>query len=433
MKDKKKVELVKRIAAGVCVLMMAVGCMGSELYYADEISDLLLPVFKENFMYHGDGPVNLPSRYTNGEYKNYMLLYDEGDWGCYFTNDDSFELETKYSTYDDGEALSLYMGYYSDCPYSRSEDNGASWHDYSSKGWQLACLYIDTLLPLREKNIFYISSCPVYVDGTLFLYGDEGTSSSSGGTYNSSLGYLQNIQRKNLTLDGENYDPDYDSWQVMFLFDSTSTKGLDITSGGYSVRHFMNWEVRDKDSNVVRTYDKVSCGEYDAASCKISYPLYSTRQAAMDECGFEALSWWESSVLGYKVYIYDYLQLVRTNEDGSVEYGGYVRIDENGYVADTLDDNFTEDSDGYLDQDVPSSSGSGSNYEDAEHDADKNASNSSDSSTDLLSQINVLTSVVKAVPELIMEVFSFLPEWCLDLVATAFSLSIMITIFKLAS
>lgn len=429
MKSKKKVGLVKRIAAGVCLLVI--------LFYVFDDVNFKANVSLDSYLEFCDVPVFLTSDglYSYNSSYNYVVCYESSNNRLLL-----YEFHGSYNFYIlNGRPVFEKNGGASYSLFSYSF-KGGMWTYGSANlnnSTSLACYIGEELM---SEATYFFTSCDIFDNDKLenivydggFSIKNGVTSDVFGETYNSSLGYLQNVQRKNLTLDDENYDPDYDSWQVMFTFDSTSTTGLDITTGSYSVRHFMNWEVRDRDSNVVRSYDKVSCGEYDAASCKISYPLYSTRQAAMEESGFESLSWWESGVLGYEVYIYDYLQLVRTNEDGSVEYGGYVKIDENGYVADTLDDNFIEDPDGYLDKNVPVSSGSGSNYEDAEHDADENASNSSNPNGDALGELDDMLSLISFVPNAFARMFSFLPDWCLNSYGVFVAFGLVILLWKVA-
>lgn len=414
MKSKKKVGLVKRITAGVCALVVTASCVGGSVtYYAEE--EYVLGDF------YDDSSLEL----FNSAQNYFIVNYDEKL--CVFTYD-SYTYKTlleadDYRVYLEGNVNSYYL-------------KDGLWKNYgSNKSWA----YLNSLIfsmydwygysvgsfVETDWNIIYSTQEIVSYDGTILC--PLGYKESKE-VYNSSLGYLQNVQKKDLTLDDEMYNPDYDSWQVMYTFDKSTTTGLDITTGGYSVRHYTGYEVRDSDSNIVRSYDIVLSGEYDASSCKISYPLYSTRQDAMDACGFEPLSWWEDSVLGYEHYIYDYLQIVRTNEDGSVEYGGYVKISEAGEVSTTLSDDFTVDTGGYVDKDVPESSGSGSNYEDAEHDADMNAANSSTSSGDAINELNNLMSLVSMVPVAFARMFSFLPDWCLDSygIFVMFGLSILV-------
>ena len=464
MKDKKKLGLVKRIAAILCAVVVAVSSLG-----------MSAPCFANASITSYTTYTNIRNQPCNYEYEINITMDDvrvsddiilnffiRSDSPIFFVLgkyiDDNFVY--KEVAYSGVETYSVYF-------YSRSPI-------YYYDGQPLGYLY---QYELADGSVCYAtstylgypcSSGGINIDGNLGVCANytqveknksehdlvfnsnlfDLDADEFGNIYNSSLGYLQNILCKELYLEDADYAYDPNYLKKIWTFGNTSTAGLDITDGSYSIRHYQQITVRNTDlkNPVVKEYDMILMNEFPVASLRYEYMSkdYTSRLEA--EGGFEPLGFWETSILGQFVFTRNYFQLVRTNEDGSVEYGGLVKIDLKGspsandlnaeHETTTVTPEGVVDQDGYVGGNMDYIQGSGSDYGQAENNADKEyekENSSSGGSKDLAAQVENLIAVVMAVPRLIAELFSFLPPWCLDFVGVAFTISIGILVFKLAN
>ena len=432
---KKNKNFFKRIGALVCALVVAVSAMGVGVpYYAsDDLSikryermksaflqydlDLSMYNIRDDYYYICSYDFNSGIVFFYGVHKDdvgecVVVKYNFGSYvNQSYTIDlahrNRFEQESDYWDYN-------YVDVFSDS--IRTNRDSSSLVPY---GQDYIILYSDLDIynwygvkePLDEDDLYY-SAIPYLNNGEF---------------YNSSFGYLQNITCKTLYLDDEEGHKDLNTLRYVYSYDALSTTGIELTNGEYSVRHYLKYVVRDSAKKIVREYDLALCDVYDATNLKIVFDVYTTRENYENMQGVEPLSWWESGVLGYELYVYDYLQIVRTNEDGSIEYGGYVSLCDN---ADTLDENMFEDTNGYIDKDIPSSSGSGSSYDNAENDANNNISNSG-SLNEMESILNDYASTLGSIPIVVANIFGFMPSWCLGVVALSFSFLVILIVYKL--
>ena len=461
MNDKKKLGLVKRIAAGVFALMIVVGCFGSEAYYAATLpsgdeSCSMGHAFQQEVLLKSLEPIPsdavLPVS-TNGYDCCIVFCGAHGSKYYYFVvyTADPILLDTYYAEYTGSImcGVSQKPDFSTQEIYYCSVNQSDVWHSNAWNLWTNTSASNVTFLNNSLEyftdtgetryNIYQYRICYSNYDlccvdtGKVLLY--KGFTLTSPGSYNSSIGYLQNIKRQTLYLENDAFSPIDETLKYQFTFDKTTTTGLDITDGNWSVRHYMQVEVKNakKDYETVEIYDKVQMGEYSASSCKVGYMFKDIAEKLHEESGFDGLSWWESNGLGYITYYNDYFQLVRTNEDGSVEYGGFVKVWQDEYNINhstTLGEDESQDDTGYNDNIVSGSHGSGGTYDEAEHDADENASNSSNADSELIDQVGDIVSTVMAVPEIFARMFSFLPDWCLNFLGISVALSAAIIVWK---
>ena len=442
MKSKKKVGLVKRIAAGVCAVMLAVGCMGTVSFYADigaVPNDIVIwsgcafneDDFFEDYVYDY---FYAHSQYMCFEYEGHMFIVNFSGSSRWYASGFGYQPgvgsynafyydQGKWKDYCHGSSGSSFLGLVGDFE--------------SCFGYNFPFTWNSSLEDLPSDFYIY-STCNIdNYDKKEGFFLNEGWTNYVPETYNSSLGYLQDIKRQFIYLEDDAFDLVEDTAACKFTFANTTTTGLDITDGNWSIRHYMQIEVKNakKEYETVEVYDKVYLNEYPAADGKIIYQQKDTIQRLHEESSFDGLSWWESNFLGYITYYNDYFQLVRTNEDGSVEYGGYVKVWQDEYNINhsiTLDENENPDDSGYNDNIVSGSHGSGSTYEEAEKDADENAANASNDSDDMLDSLNDIVSTVMAVPQIFAKMFSFLPDWCLNLFGASVGLAGIILVWKVA-
>lgn len=438
MKSKKKIGLVKRIAAGVCAVMLVVSSMGVCSFYYGATDYLALFFDNREMAVDSEFTIyDIPLTDKMLEYK-YLALFCSGDYQYYYAicSNEPFELVF------DVDRLAFYGSAYDTegsvpvISYYRTADS--EWKTSNFSTWNLLEIteVNDEPIVKNGRCNYIFSNFPLYCGDYLFF--DNGSVGSDGaGSYNSSLGYLQDIKRQFIYLEDDAFDLVEDTAACKFTFANTTTSGLDITDGNWSIRHYMQIEVKNakKEYETVEVYDKVYLNEYPAADGKIIYQQKDTVQRLHEESGFDGLSWWQSNFLGYITYYNDYFQLVRTNEDGSVEYGGYVKVWQDEYNINhstTLGEDESQDNSGYNDNIVSGSHGSGGTYEEAEKDADENAANSSTSSGEAVNELNDMMSSVSAVPDAFARMFSFLPDWCLGSIAVTLVFCLALVVWKTA-
>lgn len=455
MNVKKKVGLVRRIAAGVCALFVIASCVvGSVSFRAD---DYVIDGEAESV--HFGGLDEYPSNYVSDTLKcTFYSYYDDK----YVTKEFTYYYDANSSVYAAGmskfESDEMYMicgVVYSDSPIYGSQSNYILTLSNGKTLYACTTNFGDNYAvrgSVQCEGFEFFTDTGATFNGGMEIWflrlGFWDTNFLSLESYNSSLGYLQDLLCKELYLEDAEYAYDPNYLKKIWTFSNTSTSGLDITDGSYSVRHYQQITVRDTDIKdpVVKEYDMVLMDEFPAESLRYEYLSKDYSSKLETQSGFESLNFWETSILGQFVFTRNYFQLVRTNVDGSVEYGGLVKIDLKGspsandfnaeHETTTVTPEGVVDQDGYVGGNMDYIQGSGSDYGEAENDADKNYEDeisSSGGSKDLAAQVENLIAVVMAVPRLIAELFSFLPPWCLDFVGIAFTISIGILVFKLAN
>lgn len=256
--------------------------------------------------------------------------------------------------------------------------------------------------------------------------------------YNPELGYLQNLIEKTVYLRDSEGNIDYSTSQRIVGFDSLSTSGLDLSTGEYSIRVYEQGCYYGHDVTTVykNDYPLIYIGEYAIENNSITYDPWEARDKTTTETeGW--LSDWDLYWGQYERRDNMYYQIVKTNEDGSIEYGGYVKVarltDNDDGISSTVTPELEPDTGGYSDDTVDSGVGSGTNYDDAEMNADddlENNINSSDVSGDIAKDIQSLIAYIGAVPQLLGALLSFLPKEYQTLIYVAFALMLGVIVIK---
>lgn len=257
--------------------------------------------------------------------------------------------------------------------------------------------------------------------------------------YNPELGYLQNLIEKTVYLRDSEGHIDYSTYQRIVGFDSLSTSGLDLSTGEYSIRVYEQGCYYGHDVTTVYKddYPLIYIGEYAIENNSITYDPWEAREKTTTETeGW--LSDWDLYWGQYERRDNMYYQIVKTNDDGSIEYGGYVKVvrltDNDDGISSTVTPELVPDTDGgFSDDRVDSGIGSGTNYEDAEMNADQdleNNINNPDVSGDIAKDIQSLIAYIGAVPQLLSALLSFLPEEYQQLIFVAFALMLGLIVIK---
>ena len=433
--NKRKKQFLKQLGAFVCLLFVVVGFACDDSYSADISASTLYQANVDRYLYEGDADAilnNIPIL----RYEHYALFYGSSSGKFYLFNfsDEAFNIVSKLTMYNKTDECIDYF-FYSYCTWTSMD--GINWVGGNVSSSSTA-YHLDVLDKLGSPYIdgicyqYVASDVPICVDGECIAI------NSVNDVYNQQLGYLQDIKFNFLYLEDDEWALVEDTAFYQFTFSNITTTNFDITQGDWLVRHYRQLEIRDlDDDSVIESYDKVFCGEYVANDLKFMFPYKGTNEAVHEACGFDGLNWWELEFLHYYMFYSDYLQLVRVGENG-LEYGGFVKVwktSNNISYSETLDIDGNVVTDGYVDKPISGSHGSGSSYEEAEHDAVKNEENRLQHEADMSDLENALsgfTSTLSVIPDVIGSVFGFLPPWCLNTCAVGFGLLIVLIIYKLA-
>ena len=444
---------IKKIGALVCALIVAVSTFVTMPYYATEDNSgsykYALLANEDEIIYKGEvGEFAFPSQYGS-EFTNYVLIrVRDGSFHMILTNSDSVNMICEEKSYN--KEMHYRYSLSVDSAYCRSTDGGKTWTSLtrpsggSSSLLEICVVNPNTFWLYNEPNYIVESSVPILFDDYELRLGGLMES------YKPELGYLQNVTTRTTWLSDDSGSMKEDTTRFVVKYDTVSTTGVDLTTGEYVVRLFVQKAYfRNQFNNGINdsydwgddiVYDNffplVYYAEFDASQGKLTYDL-SAIVSAVSECENR----YSSSQMVLKMIhegVITYYQIYNTNTG---ECGGYVQLLESGmngtYKATTYDYNLNVDdgsgsNGGYVDKDYNHSMGGGTTYEDAELNAERNESLlNGGSMDDIEGAINSFTSTLGVVPKAIGSVFSFLPSWCLNLLGVAFGLVAVLIVYKL--
>lgn len=446
---------IKKIGALMCALIVAVSAFVTMPYYATENKEssykYALLANEDEIAWGEDiGEITFPSAY-GGEYSNYALMrLRSGDLCMILTNSDYLNLICEEKVYIKADGAYYKYSLVCDGAFCNSSDGGKTWTSAVKPGSSLSpnfevCIVNPTLNQLYvEPNYLVESSVPIrFGDYELKLGGLEES-------YKPEIGYLQNVTTRTTWLSDNGGDMKEDTTRFVVKYDTVSTTGVDLTSGEYVVRLFVQKAYFRNQFNdgINNSYDwgedivydnnfpLVYYDEFDASVGKLSYDL-SAIVSAVSECE-NRYSPAQMMTKFIHESVITYYQIYNKNTG---ECGGYVQLLESGmngtYKATTYDYELNVDdgsglNGGYVDKDYNHSMGGGTTYEDAELNAERNESLLNGvSMDDIKGAINSFTSTLGVVPKAIGSVFSFLPSWCLNLLGVAFGLVAVLIVYKL--
>lgn len=280
----------------------------------------------------------------------------------------------------------------------------------------------------------------------------------------SEIGCLDNVQmetyvtnKKELIDADENADLSKINQDKVIVYSSTSTTGIDLSKGGYKVQLYGSYAWQDKSGNIKsedvghKTFIKDWNAQNNIKGLNRSNYTWIDWKTANDKVevdktdnahkpnAFEKMT-------TYANYQYEpiwYLRIVSLDN----KYGAWVKLynsstKKGNYDSDSVDDdgNKVSDSDGGYDKTKSTSeiTGTGDTPDDAKNNVQKaeekqdnkdihDASGGSNSTFDKLEEF---TKGIGDVPKMIADIFSFLPSWCLEVVAIGFALLIVLIVVK---
>lgn len=347
-----------------------------------------------------------PSDYVLDGAYCYYLYKDLGEW---------YE-------WDISENLNVYGNWYRHCAIDTDGDyspiNLSDFILFSCKDISIASSY------LVEQG---------WTSGVVF--GANGVGGVVGEVFNPNLGYLQNISRKSTYIRGALYNYDEDSLTYHWYHDTTSSSGIDLTSGNYIVRHYISMATVTGygKSDIVEMSDKYLMAEFDASQGYYTY-LDLDYDKKMESLGFEGLGVIEKYINGYFLLEHHYFQIVNLDTN---EVGGYVHLypenttDSFGVELnyEGLNENFEVDEDlsGGVIDDV---TGSGLTQEDALENADEPKLDNIDGVDQFISSIESYSSQISNVSQGIGALIGALPPWVLGTFGLCFGMLVLCILIK---
>lgn len=279
----------------------------------------------------------------------------------------------------------------------------------------------------------------------------------------SEIGCLDNVQmetyvtnKKELIDADENADLTKINQDKVIVYSSSTTSGIDLSKGGYRVQLYGSYAWQDKKGNIksedkghktfikdwdaqdnIKGLDRSKYRWIDWNSANYKVEADKTDKAHKPNV-FEKMT-------TYANYQYEpiwYLRIVSQDN----KYGAWVKLynstNKGKYRSESVDDddNSVPDSGGGYKKpkDTSEITGTGDTPEDAKNNVPKaeekqdnddlnDSANGNNSTFDKLEQF---TKGIGDVPKMIADIFSFLPSWCLEVVAIGFALLMILVVVK---
>lgn len=442
--------LLKRIAALLCVVVIFIcSFVFVEPYKADTKEDninALLTSLGLNTLNNIDSSYSYIIGYNVATSKYFLIcgkqydipiiayIYNNGN-GCI-----GFCTSDWLIGQGDNLNSKLACGYCNDLSsnYSISfyDDYGSYRFYYGSSGVSMSTIEI----LYSDIDIYYCTRACVNGESGVFC------KSTVNNSYDTNVGYIQNLQYDTAYERGALYNYNEDSRTDRWKFDRYTTTEVDLTAVNYSVRHYIQ-PVLVKgytDEDIVEELDKYFMGEYDASNLEFSY-LYNDYERKMEEAGYDGIGFIDAYLLGRFILEWHYFELV-DNDAGTV--GGYVLMkptnskgdfsftfvgsDGCGFDATTYNPDGTIDENGYVNQEVDRGMGGGLTIEEAFENADDDSERVSPIAgiDGFVSNLVSFTSSIEDVPLGIKSVIDICPSWMLALFGLSFAMTFLAILIK---
>lgn len=279
----------------------------------------------------------------------------------------------------------------------------------------------------------------------------------------SEIGCLDNVQmetyitnKKEMINADDNADLSKINQDKVIVYSSTSTTGIDLSKGGYKVQLYGSYAWQDKSGHIKsedkghKTFIKDWNAENNIKGLNRSNYTWIDWKSANNKVESDKTDNAHKpnvfeKMTTYANYQYEpiwYLRIVSQDN----KYGAWVKLYNSSkkgkYTSEAVDDNdnSVSDSDGGYSKpkDTSEITGTGDTPEDAKNNVQKteekqdnkdiqDASGGSNSTFDKLEEF---TKGIGDVPKMIADIFSFLPSWCLEVVAIGFALLIVLIVVK---
>lgn len=443
---KKRNQFIKRIGAFLCAVAVAVSCFGvaSPYFAVNEnvnIQTFLsacglpqLPEYNPSYKYvFADSP-------KDGYESVFVYVYEKG--GDFVNYGISSSGDRPYAVVQGSNVVTYSI-------YKLDLENGATeWEKVVSSFEQSGHIGASSLVAITSHRAYYSELVlytnyktlnDVYYEAGHYYTYDYGLTDVveiPTCVYNSSLGYLQNIERKTTYIRGALYNYDEDSKTYHWYHDLLSSTGVDLTSGDYVIRHYVSeatvkgYEKED----IVRMSDKFLMAEYDASKGYFSY-LVKDYDSKLYELGYEELGFIDTYFRGYFVLEHHYFQIVNIATN---EVGGYLHLyprdaDPDNFGVELeyegLDNNFEVDSDAPSGNTKPST-GSGEMIEDALVNADEPKLDDLQGIDEFIGSLEMYSEQIKGVVGGVSAFLGMFPPWLIGLVGFSLVMPFVVIVIK---
>lgn len=279
----------------------------------------------------------------------------------------------------------------------------------------------------------------------------------------SEIGCLDNVQmetyvtnKKELIDADENADLSKINQDKVIVYSSSTTSGIDLSKGGYRVQLYGSYAWQDKKGNIKsedkghKTFIKDWDAQDNIKGLDRSKYKWIDWKSANDKVEADKTSNAHKpnvfeKMTSYANYQYEpiwYLRIVSQDN----KYGAWIKLynstNKGKYRSESVDDddNAVPDSGGGYSKpkDTSEITGTGDTPEDAKNNVqkteekqdNKDIQDASGGSNSTFDELEEFTKGIGDVPKMIADIFSFLPSWCLDVVAIGFALLMILIVVK---
>ena len=304
---------------------------------------------------------------------------------------------------------------------------------------------------------FIINKIVNFMDGENdddFSRTDDRGDSSEDGVFDDSIGHFKNVKLKKIHFDqrGQNALPTQATHKIPFFhiyWDSDTSKGKNVDVDNLDYQYKIEFYSLNSDGTKYKSdrsilyygSDKLHCSTpisnktntktdlWIGSNVEVMRDLYNTVTEGVS---------YDNTTIQIKKYFW-----VRpiTRNNGVIKFGTWSRVhitddetftDSNyDYDSDYSEDDTEANSDDYTPDDSDHNNGRSEDGNDPNSTDDNSNSNDGTSANVNLDSIKNLVNQIGNVPLLIAKIFSFLPSWCLTLIATAFAMFLFLLLIKL--
>lgn len=412
----------------MCALFMCIGVFGGAIpYYASENFDCpplpdYTPSGGEHYEYY--------TLYYNSKKNRYHLSFAPDKVVFVPSENNSAGVDDAFVFYYPKQTYEYYVGVHDEWSGFVHVTSGGYTYVKASEWELIACNYDVYYGSYSSKN-GAIPNDDVYMYSNPF-----GDSSGVGGSVSANIGYLQDITSKIAYLTDNLGVSDMESARKYISFSSTTTSGLDLLSGNYSIRLYSQMcyykgytsEIFDDDYPLIYI-DKFVVDD----SLTIDY----TMKACLDKVTKETesnVSWFDT--LFRTAIRSDNVYLQICNED-TEEIGGYVKISfynngdyETSYIT-TVDKDLNVDENGYVNKEIYTEVGGGATYEDAVENSEPVGINALVGVDSFVDTLGMFTDSFDDVTTAISGFFQCVPSWILAVFGLSIAFGFVLFIIKI--
>lgn len=401
------------------------------------------------------------------EPSSYMPLLIKGmgsTYSVYYLSHEYFSYDVSHVLKKDDGNISYSTSHYSSSSYVVKNAEGSDVHIYysspliyDSSSWNLSGSYYGILDRTSYSNIqdFNQDLYNIYT-GKTDIPGYEVNVpefSDSQALYSTDLGHLQNIICSTLVTDSNavgdktnntaNRYSGNKTWKYTYSY-ATST-GFDLRQDGADVQYCV--KIKGGYTTMTGSYNSLPTvvSDYCYVGNECNYFYIGANGLSLNDLYAEFrtdASMWAKTI---DDTVYVYMRPVYCNgskwtygewakfyfKDGSFVNDGVVEIGTTSTGGISSEDDGVEDDFQTSGTDIPQVSiGEGTDLDDAESNV-KPSGSSASIGDDVFQNIQSLVSQIGQIPAIIAKIFSFLPSWCLALVAVGFSMVVFLIIYKL--